>query len=709
MHTVIMTLTLVMFPTQQNDAERIRSLRADDPVKALDLAQSLWSDEAHPEHQEIGLELVLGLAADGQHPRVLAMVDQLLPAVAGSPRLEGLLLIERIKAMIALRDWEGQSQVLAAVEELAPQIGQSELRSDVLSYAGQLLFHQAMFAEAESFFEKGLSALANETDPSHVHLLQNLGVVRAQQGKYPGAVSALLETVELEEKLGRRENVTVLKNLGALYFYMEDWEPSIEYTRRAIAGTDDPIDLASLYSNLGAAFTGLDRLDDAYAEYQKAHALSMEVGQPDATVLNNMGLVLLKWDRPSEALQHFSQALQIWQAEGAPEFEAIAKKNMGDAWVRMGDRTKAAVLLQESYDLYEKHDIRPKRIELYPVMIDNLEAMGNYQRALSLMREFKKMSDDMINVEAKASVAKLESAFELERKSRELAASERDRAVQDSAILRLQNERKLQRAIRVGLLFAVLTLGIVALLLIRSVRFRERANRVLSEQNAKIEHQSHQLLELNEELKRQSMEDLLTKLKNRRYLTEFMANESVKIARANKAGQGERLLLILADLDHFKRVNDTYGHPAGDHVLQVFADVLNSCGRGSDLIVRWGGEEFLWVCRDAAIGDGPELCERVHERLRDTPIKSGKDTIQVTCSLGFAPFPLWPDRYSPWEWTLKIADTALYEAKRCGRNGWVGFNPVGRPTQSPSTSLDMDQIIQDGVLTRLASPKFVVA
>ena len=161
-------------------------------------------------------------------------------------------------------------------------------------------------------------------------------------------------------------------------------------------------------------------------------------------------------------------------------------------------------------------------------------------------------------------------------------------------------------------------------------------------------------------VERQAMVDSLTGLANRRSLEETLRAELARAARF-----GDPVAVVLADLDEFKRVNDVYGHPAGDDVLKAFAGALRSTVRESDVAGRWGGEEFALVLTGTDAGGGARLAERARQALEETEISMPNgDVISVTASFGVA---AWPESDELGE-ILAAADSALYEAKRAGRN-----------------------------------------
>ena len=106
--------------------------------------------------------------------------------------------------------------------------------------------------------------------------------------------------------------------------------------------------------------------------------------------------------------------------------------------------------------------------------------------------------------------------------------------------------------------------------------------------------------------------------------------------------------------------------------MKLFADALRTVARQGDLLVRLGGEEFVWLCRGAAADQGPALCERLLRQLREQPLKVNGQPLHVAASLGFVHLPTWPDTASDWDDALKIVDYAVYCRKPSGRDGWTG-------------------------------------
>ena len=141
------------------------------------------------------------------------------------------------------------------------------------------------------------------------------------------------------------------------------------------------------------------------------------------------------------------------------------------------------------------------------------------------------------------------------------------------------------------------------------------------------------------------------------------------------------IAFAIADLDHFKTINDKYGHFAGDSLLKQVAERLVASVRAGHYVVRWGGEEFLIVFRPMPRDETAHVVDRVQKAVSEKPYDlPGGEKLNVTCSIGYTEYPFLPnapDRVD-WELLVNLSDHALYAAKEAGRNKWYGLRPGPR-------------------------------
>jgi diguanylate cyclase (GGDEF)-like protein len=133
--------------------------------------------------------------------------------------------------------------------------------------------------------------------------------------------------------------------------------------------------------------------------------------------------------------------------------------------------------------------------------------------------------------------------------------------------------------------------------------------------------------------------------------------------------------VLLVDIDHFKTVNDTYGHQAGDRILVRFAEICQQVKRAEDLFARWGGEEFIFLLPDSSLEAATALVNRLFQQISQTEWLANAKDWQLTCSIGGAASTFEED--DSLEWFIRRADEALYQAKNTGRNRAVFYRHKG--------------------------------
>ncbi len=268
------------------------------------------------------------------------------------------------------------------------------------------------------------------------------------------------------------------------------------------------------------------------------------------------------------------------------------------------------------------------------------------------------------------------------------------------------------------LLASLLGLG----LLVGVVQVRTRhLRRIQLDLETRVKERTGELQALTLALQRESaalhessLTDPLTGLRNRRFLTQHIEAEVALVVRTHEshlqhgaqAAQVD-LIFFMFDIDHFKEVNDLYGHAAGDAVIKQMRSRLLRVFRDSDYLVRWGGEEFLVVARATARSHATELAERARAAIGDVPFELDDGMrLTKTCSVGFACFPLSPEfpRALTWDAAVKLADACLYAVKKGGRNGWIGVLGV------QATSLaELEAATNEPLVAGVRSGRLVVA
>ena len=213
----------------------------------------------------------------------------------------------------------------------------------------------------------------------------------------------------------------------------------------------------------------------------------------------------------------------------------------------------------------------------------------------------------------------------------------------------------------------------------REALYAQRLQQEVRDRTAELALRNAELERVNRRLRETSVTDPLTGLGNRRYLYEAMTAAGEATTPAPSAA------LLIIDLDHFKPINDVHGHEAGDQILVTVADILRRCCRASDLLVRWGGDEFVIAYLDADLTGAELLAERIRSMVAKHvfPLPNG-ETARTSCSIGFCryPFVVEAPRMLSWEQTCSQSPTRRSTTRRW--NATAG--PAGRAPRPPRAS-----------------------
>ncbi|MEG0557519.1 MAG: EAL domain-containing protein [Comamonas sp.] len=223
-----------------------------------------------------------------------------------------------------------------------------------------------------------------------------------------------------------------------------------------------------------------------------------------------------------------------------------------------------------------------------------------------------------------------------------------------------------------------------------------RLNQSLQESNARLQN-------ANAELQKRAFADPLTNLPNRLLFEDRLLHALLRMERTNHLGVKERLGILFVDLDGFKPINDSFGHAAGDQILQSAAQRLNAQARNSDTVARVGGDEFLVLLEDVQdITACITMANRILKSLAEPFQVAGKE-LQITCSIGVVVHPDHGDR----EHLIANADAAMYAAKRNGGNGYAVFEPHmgGDAAEQLELQNDLRHAIQRGQISLHYQPK----
>ena len=485
-------------------------------------------------------------------------------------------------------------------------------------------------------------ARATADAPGEARALYCLGRNLYSSAEYPAVLETQAAALALFRVLGDVTGEACCHNLlGITHRQLSDYGRALEMYDAALKGFREVADLkwqARVISNIGNVEIQLGNHSAALELFDQALEIRRDIGDNEgagfdlnnaafghiqrALQLRSGGDAMSCQAEAENALKLLDRALAISRQYGYKRLEAVALQSMGEAYQAMSRPEIALGMADQFLALArESHD---KWIEAY-----GLACMGEIRHQLGE------------HTEAMVQLAAALAAFE--------ALGSRDESARVLRILSQAHEAQ-------GQLAEALTCLRKAGAIENQLRTEEAERRARA---LAARRRVDAAAEETERYRRLAMEDALTGLANRRQLDERLA----QLLRDSQA-RGSTLTVALADIDHFKGINDRFSHAVGDEVLRCVSEMLRSHCRMGDLAGRYGGEEFLLVFRDLEMRAASDICERVRRAVEAWDWKSIHPQLRVTVSLGLAA----STSFDHPQGLLDTADHWLYEAKHRGRN-----------------------------------------
>jgi diguanylate cyclase (GGDEF)-like protein len=554
----------------------------------------------------------------------------------------------------------GEAEKLAAQLALLPQS-----RDRVALLHAQIADRAGRNREATAAAQRALTGLQTLCRPGEEAASIELGcdfrsawsalqfLERDQRSQ--GALAQALESVKQGLALaqaGKDRYLTAI-SMGQLALMSQDLELADEARRWLASALELAQDDAQAMARTKTyeARVAVRRGDKAtqLRAYEEAMGFAKQAEAPRLTAQIQTSLTDLHMHngRPAQALQLAQQALPVLLQFKDLRVERTLRHNMAVSLIMLRQFDGARRELARSQSLAVSQSEPARRAAELREIGQAWAAAGQPREAITVFHAERALSAQIQNHNRETQLQTLKLKYDSERKQGDLDLLTRDKTLKDQ---QLANRDLAQR---VGLAVSVL-LALSLLLVAVMLKRVHAANKRLK---------ANQLL-----LRAQSERDPLTELANRRHFLAVMQQQ---------AGHQFEGALLMVDIDHFKHVNDRHGHAAGDIVIREVARRISEAVRQEDLVVRWGGEEFLVFAPGVAQDQLQLLAERILFSVGAEPVATESGPLRITVSIGFAHFPLPPGYLGlHWEQAVNWADMVLYTAKAQGRNRAVGIVTV---------------------------------
>ena len=600
-------------------------------------------------------------ARTGAAARAGALADQLQALASGDASGRTLATANLVRALVA--DAAGQQDVAAALAESALAVFQADCPAAAVKSALPPNCDYRSTWTALMLLERRASGLGIPvTATSHAQAALDLAEAAGDTRRQ---LNNLISLALLAQGRGERDAAVWL----------------MAQARRVAAQINDLAQQARLTS-AQAHLAGMqgDQKGNVQA-LEEALALATLANAPrlQSQTLINLGDAYASMGRPADALRAAERALPIVRRYNDVRAERVLINNIGIAKIGLGRIAEGKQDMTRVLELRQQTGETGRQANTLFEFGEALASAGDVRSALDLYHRERALSAELMRVNRDIALKDLQTRNDADARQRDIELLGRDNALKTEA---LANRDLLQRIW--WLLAAVMALASVLVVMLYW-RVRE-TNRRLAASHVQLQAQSER--------------DPLTNLANRRHFQSVMA-------QLGKQPGGFEGALLLVDIDHFKHVNDVHGHAAGDQVLVEVAKRLNDAVRNDDLVVRWGGEEFLILAPRAAPEQADQMAARVLRTLGAATIDIGSAELRVTASIGYARFPLPPyNAEVPWEQAINLADMALYTAKNQGRNRAIGITSTTAATPEALRGIesDFDQAWHAGEVTLLQTP-----
>ncbi|GAC14443.1 hypothetical protein GLIP_1814 [Aliiglaciecola lipolytica E3] len=511
-------------------------------------------------------------------------------------------------------------------------------------------FLQGANAGKKGHYKQAVEHLVRAQNITHNLDSSRLWVLASQEMAYTQALQENFEeafnTLQLAFQRAQSEQDTLglalaEQSLAAIYSYADNYQQALANYKSALTRYKQLAYPAYIAETLLGIATTLrhsqqwDKALSAYEEYAKALSFQNDVGSKFFYHYGK-GITLALSGRCREAIPEINAAVD---SDAPRDYLSELHKKSALCSAANGDVEQAKVSLEQAKFIIDNSPELQNTLwqtELLLIESEIAKSEGNYEAALALFRSYHSTYIKLQSKKTSDNLIRLKSKLESERKDAEIELLSQRTKLQ--ALELVANKAKQQNRL-------VITIGaiVVALLLMIIALFQY--------------WKSKQLYQL-------SVKDMLTGLFNRRYAIELMS--SWLVPQRHKM---QNWTVIMIDIDHFKQVNDTFGHAIGDQLLKAMADEASQVVRPSDMLARFGGEEFICALTRIEPEEAEKIAERLREQLANVTIAipGNNDSKQVNCTASIGVAHIRQDD-TDLNKLLERADKALYEAKHQGRN-----------------------------------------
>lgn len=448
----------------------------------------------------------------------------------------------------------------------------------------------------------------------------NLGAVLAVQGRFETSINCYQQCSKIYEDLKYEHGVaSACANLGIIYQNKKEYDIALEYQKKALKIFKKLKDYnyqAIVDNNIGSVLLSQKNYDKAIKFFRKSLRLQKKLENIQGAALSYrfIGITYKERGDFKKALNYCLKSYNLVKDTDSKRHIMLTSHPIGEIYLSLKKYDLSLKYFLQSLSISNEIGIKDEQYKIYMNISSLYEDIGNFKKSLEFYKKYRAIKDEVYTNDYNDKIANLKIDYELEKKEKE------------AEIQRLKNVE-----------------------LVEEINKRKKVEKALRKSE--------------ERFKQLSIEDPLTGIFNRRY---FLKTAGKIITRA--AQRSQEISLVIFDLDHFKKINDTCGHLKGDQVIKQFVKIVKQNIRPEDIFARYGGEEFILLLVNSDIQDAKRIAERIRRKnAKNSPAVVGC-SVKMTLSAGISGIEEIEQKSAMLEKLIKIADQRLYQAKNTGRN-----------------------------------------
>ena len=542
------------------------------------------------------------------------------------------------------------NQPQAGIRYSDDKISAAQQRQDHAALADYYVCRYYLYSQigqvqrAEQQAQLSYQAASDSENPLSIAVsLALLGNIASYRGNYADAMQHYVTAYQLQRGLGYKPYISdLVLSIAATYRRMGLFQDALNYIEQAeqeFTAPDEQFRHALIMHEKAYSYAELGQYEQALKLFEQSMAVYQQIDEPLWRSYTKVNLVWIHnlLQRYPEALQLANEAETELAQLKAPDLSALATYQgllalyNAETLTALGNAAQALVKLQQAEQQLSIENNPRYMLLLHNAKATALAHAGQYQQAYQRLRQYVSLNQQQLTLSREQQSNVLRFQFDSARQQERNDQLKAEKQLVEQHVSTLQMAQRWQYA----------ALSLIALLFVILFSF------------------AVSLKKRNRKLHRLAMTDELTQIANRRRIMMQAEQERVKALDT-----GQSLCFLILDLDHFKQVNDKYGHDVGDIVLQQMCMTVASMLRAQDHFGRTGGEEFLIVLPDTDADAAFAIAERLRLAIADIQFPETPKKMRITCSIGISQYR--PDE--PLNISLGRADDALYQAKAAGRD-----------------------------------------